>query len=175
VKKPLLVLVAIAVLGAVACSRTPPEPTLQFATVGFILHLPEGMQSALNAAAPGFKAINPTVFRSGVAQDAAVSGGGLQAEFATLADFDGDGSKDVIVEGAEPGDSALHVVAIMNGAKPRAFEVMNFPLYDADAVGEYLVQPIGAAKGTFEVVDDPDSTTVFTFKGGHFTGKKIGS
>lgn len=174
-KKPLLVLAAVAALDAAACSKKPSEPTLEFATVGFILHLPGAMQSALDAAAPGFKSINPTVFRSGVMQDAAASGGGMQAAFATIGDFDGDGSKDVIVEGAEPHDSALHVIAIMNGVKPHAFEVTNFPLYDADAVGVYLVQPASAAKGTFEVVDDPDSTTIYTFKDGQFTGKKTGS
>jgi hypothetical protein len=173
VKKPLLVLAAVVAFNAAACSKKAAEPTLEFATIGFMLHLPAAMQSALDAAAPGFKIIRPNAFRADVAQAAAASGGGLQAEFATLGDFDGDGSTDAIVEGSEPGDSALHVIAVMNGAKPHAFEVMNFPLYDADAVGVYLVQPTGSAKGTFEVVSYPDSSMIYTFKAGRFVGKKI--
>ncbi len=161
------------VLGLAACSARPEDPRLQFATVGFILHLPDAMQGALDAAAPGFRAVRTTSFRADVSQAAALSGGGLQALFATIGDFDGDGAQDVIVEGAAPGDSALHVIAIMNGAKPHAFEVTAYSLYDADAVGIYLSQPTGGPKGSFEVINYPDASTRFTYRSGAFVGTAI--
>ena len=133
------------------------------------------MQGALDVAAPGFRTVRPNSFRSDVSQAAAISGGGLQALFATVGDFDGDGSQDVIVEGAAPRDTVLHVIAIMNGRKPRAFEVTSYPVYDADAVGIYLIQPAGGRKGSFDVINYPDSSTRFTYKSGLFVGTNLGS
>lgn len=158
-----------------ACSHGPPSPKLQFETVGYVLTLPPGMQQALNAVAPGFQTVRIDHFRSDIAQSAALSGGGLQAMFATIGDFDGNGSKDVVVEGAAPGDSALQVIAIMNGAKPKAIEVTRFPVYDADAVGVYLSKPTGGRKGAFEVMDYPYTSMLYRYQGGRFVGTKIGS
>lgn len=161
-------------LALVACTAKPPDPELHFATVGFVLTLPAGMQQALDAVAPGFRTVRIDSFRSDVSQAAAMAGGGLQAMFATIGDFDGDGTKDVIIEGAAPRDSALHVIAIMNGKTPRAFEVTRFPVYDADAVGVYLSKAPGGQTGSFEVVNYPDVSTLYTYKSGGFVGTKIG-
>jgi hypothetical protein len=46
--------------------------------------------------------------------------------------------------------------------------------YDADAVGLYLSRPKGIAPRSFELVDYPDSSTVYTYLRGHFVGKKVG-
>ncbi|MDE3054626.1 MAG: hypothetical protein KGJ70_12120, partial [Gemmatimonadota bacterium] len=156
-----------------ACSSKPPDPTVQFATVGFILQLPTGMQQALDAAEPGFRIITPDKFRSDVSQQAAMGSGTLSPLFATLGDFDGDGTKDAIVEGMVPGDSALHVVAIMNGKTPHAFEVTTYPVFDADAVGVYLTSAPAGKKGSFEIINYPDASYMYTYAGGQFTGTKI--
>ncbi len=163
------------VLVLAACSSRPADPQLQFATVGFVLQLPAGMQAALDALAPGFRTVRSDSFRSDVSQAAALGGGGLQAMFATTGDFDGDGTLDVVIEGAVPGDSALHVIAIMNGKTPRALEVARYPVYDADAVGIYLSKPTGRRKGSFEVINYPDSSTLYTYKSGGFVGASFRS
>ncbi len=160
----------VLVLAVAACSSKPPDPQLQFATVGFVLQLPPGMQAALDAVAPGFRAVRTDAFRSDIAQASALGAGDLQAMFATIGDFDGDGTQDVAVEGAEPGDSALHVIAIMNGKTPRAVEVARYPVYDADAVGVYLSKPTGGRHGAFEVVNYPDSSMLYTYRSGGFVG-----
>ena len=160
---------------AAGCSKEPSTPTLEFATVGFILHLPVAMQQALDEAAPAFRTVSPNKLRSDVAQAAAAAGGGLHAGFAIVADFDGDGSLDAIVEGAAPGDTVLHVIAIMNGPQPTAFEVTNFPVYDADAVGIYLSQPTGGSKGSFDVINFPDASTRYTYRKGRFAGTPTGN
>ncbi|MDE3151792.1 MAG: hypothetical protein KGL93_06045 [Gemmatimonadota bacterium] len=167
---PLLAAAALA-----ACAAKPPDPSVQFSVVGFSLQLPDGMQQALNAAMPGFRMVTPDKFRSDVSQQSALGSGKIDPLFATIGDFNGDGSKDVIVEGAVPGDSALHVVAIMNGKTPHAFEVTSFPVYDADAVGVYLTEAPGGRKNAFEVVNYPDASYVYTYSNGAFTGAKIGS
>ncbi|MGH7671185.1 MAG: hypothetical protein ACRENQ_17005, partial [Gemmatimonadaceae bacterium] len=155
-------LTSCALLAAlVACSHGPPDPELQFATVGFILQLPAGMQSALDAVAPNFQTVHIDSFRSDVAQAAALAGGGLQAMFATIGDYNGDGSKDAIVEGVAPGDSALRVIAIMNGATPKAFEVARYPLFDADAVGVYLSKAPNGKQNAFEVVNYPYGSELY--------------
>jgi hypothetical protein len=99
----------------------------------------------------------------------------MQALFATIADFDGDGTLDAVVEGTVPGDSALRVIAIMNGATPRAMDVDRFPLDDADAVGIYLSRPTGAKPGTLEVVTYPDSSATYRCTGGRFGGTRTGN
>ena len=168
------VLLTIALGGSLAaCSHGPPPPQLDFATVGYVLTLPDGMQKALDATAPGFRHVLPNVFRSDVSQGAILTSGTMQALFAITGDFDGDGSMDLIVEGSEPSDSALHVIAIMNGAKPHAFEVMSVPVYDADAVGVYITKPTGGRTGAFEVINYPDASTLYTYKSGGFVGTKI--
>jgi hypothetical protein len=168
---PSLLLVA----ALAACTVKPPDPTVQFSTIGFSLQLPDGMQHALDAAEPGFRAITPDKFRSDVAQQSALGTGRLEPLFATIGDFDGDGTKDAIVEGTVPGDSALHIVAIMNGKKPHAFEVTTIPVYDADAVGAYLSAAPGDRKGAFELVNYPDASMLYTYRSGSFVGSKIGS
>lgn len=172
-KLPVVSLLAASVLAA--CASKPPDPAVQFSVVGFSLQLPDGMQQALNAAMPGFRMVTPDKFRSDVSQQSALGTGRIDPLFATLGDFNGDGSKDVIVEGAVPGDSALHVVAIMNGKTPHAFEVTNFPVYDGDAVGVYLTEAPGGRKNAFEVVNYPDASYVYTYNNGTFTGAKLGS
>ncbi|HEX8726020.1 MAG TPA: hypothetical protein VF737_11595 [Gemmatimonadaceae bacterium] len=168
---PLLLLAA----ALAACSAKPADPTVQFSTIGFSLQLPDGMQQALDAAEPGFRAVTPDKFRSDVSQQSALGSGKLEPLFATLGDFDGDGTKDAIVEGTVPGDSALHVVAIMNGKKPHAFEVTTIPVYDADAVGAYLSTAPDGRKGAFELVNYPDASMLYTYRSGSFVGSKIGS
>ena len=163
------------VLALAACSSKPADPAVQFATVGFILQLPPAMQQALDAAEPGFRMVTPDKFRSDVAQQAALGSGTLSPLFATLGDFDGDGTKDAIVEGTVPGDSALHVVAIMNGKKPHAFEVTTYPVYDADAVGVYLTSAPAGTKGAFEVINYPDASYLYTYRAGGFVASKIGN
>ncbi|MEA3246616.1 MAG: hypothetical protein U9Q74_10730, partial [Gemmatimonadota bacterium] len=61
-------LAVVAVCAAAACSSPPDPPTVEFSGFGFTLHLPDGMQAALDAAAPGFRAIRPDAFRSDVSQ-----------------------------------------------------------------------------------------------------------
>jgi len=157
-----------------ACKSKPEEPKLTFINIGFTLQLPPGMQHALDSLAPGFRPVIVGKFRSDIAQYAAAAGGGMQALFATVADFDGDGTLDAVIEGNSPGDSALRVIAIMNGPKPLAMPVVSIPQYDADAVGLYLSRPKGGAPRSFELVDYPDSSTVYTYRGGRFVGKKVG-
>ncbi|MBI3569374.1 MAG: hypothetical protein HY084_14335 [Gemmatimonadetes bacterium] len=163
------------VLALSACARKPDDPRLEFANIGFMLHLPPAMQQALDAYAPGFRSVKINSFRSDVSQFAAEAAGGMQPLFATVADFDGDGTLDAIVEGTAPGDSALRVIAIMNGAAPKALDVERIPLYDADAVGVYLSRPTGSPAGSFELVDYPDSTTTYRYTGGRFVGTKKGN
>ena len=166
--------IAASVVMLTACAGKPDNPRLEFATVGFVLHLPPAMQHAIDSLAPGFKVVRINSFRSDVAQDAAQAGGGMQALFATIADFDGDGTQDAVVEGTVPGDSGLRVIAIMNGAKPRAMTVERFPVYDADAVGIYVSRPTGSRKGSFVVVNYPDSSTAYQYTGGRFVGTRTG-
>lgn len=167
--------IAVLVPALAACNVKPADPTVQFSTVGFSLQLPTAMQQALDAAEPGFRMVTPDKFRSDVSQQSALGSGRIDPLFATLNDFDGDGTKDAIVEGNVPGDSALHVVAIMNGKKPRAFEVTTYPVYDGDAVGVYLTEAPAGRKGAFELVNYPDASYVFTYKNGAFTSEKIGN
>jgi hypothetical protein len=156
-----------------ACEKKPEDPALTFINIGFTLHLPQPMQQALDSLAPGFRFVIVGKFRSDIAQYAAEAGGGMQALFATVADFDGDGTKDVVVEGTSPGDSALVVIAIMNGVAPKAMAVARIPVYDADAVGIYLSRPTGSRAGTFVLVDYPDSSTAYRYTGGRFVGAKV--
>lgn len=151
-----------------------PEPKLEFSGLGFILQLPPAMQHALDSIVPGFQPVRSASFRSDVAQASAEGGGGVQALLARVADFDGDGTQDAVVEGAARGDTALHVIAILNGAKPRAMEVTSFPEYDADAVGVYISKPTGGQRGAFEVVNYPDASTLYRYVNGRFTGTKVG-
>ncbi len=157
-----------------ACKRKPEQPELTFINIGFTLKLPPRMQHALDSLAPGFRSVMVGKFRSDIAQYAAEAGGGMQALFATIVDFDGDGLLDAVVEGNVPGDSALSVIAIMNGAAPLATEVVRIEQYDADAVGLYLSRPKGIAPRSFELVDYPDSSTVYTYVRGRFVAKKVG-
>lgn len=158
-----------------ACTKKPDDPRLDFANIGFMLHLPPAMQQALDSLAPGLKMVKINAFRSDVAQFAAQAAGGMQPLFATVADFDGDGTLDAVVEGTTPGDTALRVIAVMNGRKPLAMEVTRVPLYDADAVGIYLSRPTGVAKGTFQLVNYPDSSTSYAYRKGRFVGTTIGN
>lgn len=157
-----------------ACASKPDEPRLEFGDVGFVLHLPPDMQRALDSLAPGFKHVRTDKFRSDVPQLAAQDAGAMQAMFVTIADFDGDGTLDAIEEGTIPGDTGLRVIAIMNGRMPRAMKVVRYPIYDVDAVGIYLSIPKGSKQGTFEVVNYPDSSTAYQYKGQGFVGTKIG-
>ncbi len=157
------------------CARKVDDPRIELTDVGFSLHLPPGMQQALDSLVPGFRAVRATSFRSDVSQAAAAMGaGGMPAAFAAIGDFNHDGRIDVVVEGTAPGDSALRVIAIMNGAKPIAVEVTRFPVFDADAVGVYLSIPPAGVAGAFEVVDYPDSTVLYQFADGGLKGRTIG-
>jgi hypothetical protein len=169
-----LILLAGLAIACAACKGTPEDPQLTFINVGFTLHLPKGMQHALDSLAPGFRPVIVGKFRSDIAQFAAEASGGMQPLFATVADFDGDGTLDAVLEGTTPGDSALRVIAIMNGAKPMAMDVARIPQFDADAVGLYLSRPTGSTPGTFQLVDYPDSSTVYKYSGGRFVGTKVG-
>src|SRR6185503_13761249 len=146
---------AAVLLVVTACVGKPDAPAIQLTDVGFVLHLPPAMQQALDATAPGFQPVRATNFRSDVSQAAVAGGGGPPALSATVGDFDHDGTVDAAVEGAAPGDSALRVFVILNGATPRAIEVARFASYDADAVGIYLTGVTGGATGAFEVVSYP--------------------
>ena len=157
-----------------ACGQKPEDPKLTFINIGFSLQLPSAMQQALDSLAPGFRPVIVGKFRSDIAQYAAEKGGGMQALFATVADFDGDGTLDAVIEGSSPGDSALRVIAIMNGAKPWAVAVERIPTYDADAVGLYLSRSPSSRPGTFELVDYPDSSTVYKYTGTRFVGTRTG-
>ena len=162
------------VLLLTACRSKPDAPRVEFSDVGFILHLPAAMQRAADSLAPGFKVVRTDKFRSDVPQLAAQDAGAMQPLFAAVADYDGDGTVDAVEEGTVPGDTALRVIAIMNGARPRALNVARYPLYDADAVGLYLSIPTGSKAGSFEVVDYPDSSTVYRYEGTRFVGTKVG-
>ena len=159
-----------ALLVLAACGGTEADnPRLEIGAGGFTLHLPDAMQQSLVALAPGFQQIRSAAFRSDVAQ-AAAEGGGIQALFAVIGDFDGDGSIDAAVEGSAAGDTALVVIAILNnGGKPVATQVTRFPTYDADAVGIYLSKPKSA--GAFTVVNYPDASTTYRFSGGKFSAQ----
>ena len=157
-----------------ACSKTTDDPRVELTDVGFALHLPPAMQQALDSIAPGFRTVRTTSFRSDVAQAAAATGtNGMAAAFASVGDFDRDGTVDAVVEGTAPGDSALRVIAIMNGAKPTAIDITRFPVYDADAVGVYLTNAPAGTAGAFEVVDYPDSTLVYEYRDGGFNGRTV--
>lgn len=172
----LAALTALAALIALtACAAKPDDPRVVFGDVGFVLHLPPGMQHAADSLAPGFRIVRTDKFRSDVSQLAAQDAGTMQPLFASVTDLDGDGSVDAVEEGTVPGDSALRVIAILNGKNPRAMNVVTFPIYDADAVGIYLSIPKGSKAGTFEVVNYPDSSTVYRYANGAFVGTKIGS
>jgi hypothetical protein len=164
------------VFAAAACSSSTPvdEPRVEFSDIGFSLHLPVAMQKALDSLAPGFKTVQTASYRADIGQAAAEEGGGAQALFATIGDFDGDGAKDAVVEGVARGDAALRVIAILNGATPSAVEVTQFPEYDADAVGIYLSKPAAGTTGAFEVVNYPDASTLYRYENGAFAGTKIG-
>lgn len=156
------------------CSKPADDPRVELTDVGFTLHLPPAMQQALDSLAPGFRTIRATSFRSDVAQAAAATGtNGMAAAFATIGDYDHDGSVDAVVEGTARGDSALRVIAVMNGIRPVAIDVTSFPVYDADAVGVYLTNAPAGGAGAFEVVAYPDSTIRYAYQGGGFSGKVV--
>lgn len=157
-----------------ACAKKADDPRVELTDVGFTLHLPPEMQQALDSIAPGFRTVRTTSFRSDVAQAAAATGtNGMAAAFASVGDFDHDGTIDAVVEGTAPGDSALRVIAIMNGPKPVAIDVTRFSVYDADAVGVYLTSAPAGTPGAFEVVDYPDSTIVYEYRGGAFSSRTV--
>ena len=171
--KPMLQSLALLVLLA-ACSKRADDPRVELTDVGFTLHLPPAMQQALDSIAPGFRTIRTNSFRSDVAQAATATGtNGMAAAFASIGDFDKDGTIDAVVEGTTPGDSALQVIAITNGAKPTAVEITRFPVYDADAVGVYVTNAPAGSAGAFEVVDYPDSTLVYEYRNGAFSGRTV--
>ena len=163
-----------AALALAGCARTADQPALALTDVGFALHLPGPMQQALATAAPGFRPVRTSSFRSDVPQAAAADGGGMTALYAAVGDFDHDGSVDAVEEGSLPGDEALHVFVILNGKTPRAFEVDTVDPYDADAVGTYLSLPTAGRVGAFEVVNYPDSSTIFSYDKGEFRGRSFG-
>ncbi|MHB1313341.1 MAG: hypothetical protein ACYC3L_15095 [Gemmatimonadaceae bacterium] len=171
---PVMLLAGLAI-AFTACKGKPEDPHLTFINVGFSLKLPQGMQHALDSLVPGFRPVIVGKFRSDIAQYAAEAGGGMQPLFATVTDLDGDGTLDAVLEGNSPGDTAMRVVAIMNGAKPTAMDVARIPQYDADAVGLYLSRPTGSRAGTFELVDYPDSSTLYKYSAGRFVGTKVGN
>jgi hypothetical protein len=164
----------IALLLFTACAAKHDDPRVELTDVGFSLHLPPAMQQALDSVAPGFRAVRTNSFRSDIAQAAAATAtNGMAAAFASVGDFDHDGTIDAVVEGNAPGDSSLRVIAIMNGAKPTAIDVTSFPVYDADAVGVYLTNAPAGGAGAFEVVDYPDSTILYESRNGGFAGKVV--
>jgi hypothetical protein len=165
--------VALAIVAACGAKK-PDAPHVELTDVGYALHLPSGMQHALDSIAPGFRPVQTSSYRADVAQAAAAGAGEMQSLFASVGDFDGDGTQDAVEEGTVPGDSALHVIAIMNGAKPVAIEVTTFPEYDADAVGIYLSRPTEGRTGAFEVVNYPDESMLYQYQDGGFVGTKIG-
>jgi hypothetical protein len=173
--KPLSCFVALWVGVAACAAKKSDAPTVQLTDVGFVLHLPAPMQQALDAAAPGFQVVRTSSFRSDVSQAAVAGGGGLPALSAAIGDFNHDGTVDAVVEGATPGNAALHVIVILNGAKPTAMEVAQFASYDADAVGVYLTAPTGGRVGAFEVVAYPDSSMLYQYVNDGFQASKIGS
>ncbi len=167
---------AVALLVALgACAKQADDPRIQLTDVGFALHLPPAMQQALDSLAPGFRAVRTASYRSDVSQAAAAGSAAMPALFAAIGDFDRDGTVDAVVEGTTPGDSALRVIAILNGSKPTAVEVARFDVYDADAVGTYLSNPTAGHGGAFEVVSYPDSSMLFRYANGSFTGAKFGN
>jgi hypothetical protein len=48
-------------------------------------------------------------------------------------------------------------------------------VFDGDAVGVYLTEAPGGKKGAFELVNYPDASTVYTYRGGTFVGAKLGN
>jgi len=157
-----------------ACSKSADDPRVELTDVGFTLHLPPAMQQALDSAAPGFRAVRTTSFRSDVAQAAAATAtNGMAAAFATIGDYDHDGTVDAVVEGTARGDSAMRVIAIMNGPKPTAIDITSFAIYDADAVGIYLTNAPAGGAGAFEVVAYPDSTILYQMRDGAFSGRVV--
>jgi hypothetical protein len=152
------------------------NPRLDVTDIGFALTLPARMQQALDSVAPGMRLIRAADFRSDVREAAAEEGGGAaQALFAVVADFDGDGSQDVAVEGISPSDTALVVVAILNtGTRPTALVIGRFPAVDGSAVGIYLSRPAPPKPGAFEVVNYPDASTLYFYRGGTFEGMQTG-
>ena len=159
-----------------ACAGKADAPRIELTDIGFTLHLPPPMQRALDSLAPGFHTVRATSFRSDVSQAAAAVGGaGMPAAFAAIGDYDRDGTVDAVVEGTAPGDSALRVIAILNGAKPTAVEITRFPVYDADAVGVYLSNPAPGAAGAFDVVAYPDSSVRYSWSAGAFHGSAVGN
>lgn len=157
------------------CAAKTEDPQIQLTDVGFALHLPAPMQAALDSLAPNFRTIRTTSYRSDVSQAAAAGSGGMPALFAVIGDFDGDGTRDAVVEGTTPGDSSLRVITIMNGPTPVAVEVTHIDSYDADAVGVYLSSPTDGRSGAFEIVSYPDSSQLYQYKSGRFTGTSIGN
>ncbi len=174
--KTLPYLAAAAVALAACSTKQVDSPRVELSDVGYALHLPPGMQQALDSLAPGFRAVRASSFRSDVSQAAAAQGGaGLPAAFAAVGDFNHDGLIDAVVEGAAPSDTGLRVITILNGVTPTAEEVTRFPTYDADAVGIYLSNPPKGTKGAFEVVAYPDSTLLFKYDDGAFRSERIGN
>ncbi len=173
--KPRGSLLALLIVAAACAAKKADAPTIQLTDVGFVLHLPPAMQQALDAAAPGFQSVRTASFRSDVSQAALAGGGGLPALSAAVGDFNHDGNVDAVVEGTMPGDAALHVIVILNGAKPTAMDVAQFASFDADAVGIYLTGPTSGRTGAFEVVAYPDSSILYQYADGAFQGSKIGS
>lgn len=163
----------VLVLGA--CTKKADQPRVELTDAGFALHLPTAMQLALDSAAPGFRTIRTSSYRSDVSQAAAQSAGGLPALIATTGDFNHDGQQDVAMEGTVPGDSALRVIGILAGSPPEVVAVARFPVYDADAVGIYLSPVPAGQSGAFEVVDYPDSSIVYRYENGTFEGTRIGN
>lgn len=170
---PPVVVLTFLLIGA--CARKPEAPSVELTDVGYALHLPAPMQQALDSVAPGFRPVRANSFRSDVSQSAVITAGAATALFAAVGDFDHDGITDAVVEGTTPSDSALQVIAILNGAKPRAVPVTEFSSYDADAVGIYLASAPADSAGAFEVVDYPDSTLVYRYSQGAFEGSRVGN
>ena len=167
---------ALLILLGACAKKEVDDPRVELTDVGFTLHLPPAMQQALDSLAPGFHTVRTTSFRSDVTQAAAAMGsGGMPAAFTAVGDFTHDGTIDAVVEGTTPSDSALQVIAIINGAKPTAVVITRFLVYDADAVGVYLSNPPAGVAGAFEVVAYPDSSILYQYRNGGFQGHNIGN
>ena len=169
--RPWLHLFACAIALAGCGEKKPEDPRLDVGAGGFTLYLPPKMQQALDAASPGFHKVMAAKYRADINEAATEEGGGAQALNAVIGDFDLDGSQDVVVEGTNAAGT-LVVIAILNGATPKAVEVASFATFDADAVGIYLSRIVRPKLGAFEVVNYPDETTLYFYRGGTFEGMK---
>jgi len=185
-----VVAVRAVAVGIVLCSagggRLSPCPEVQKTDSGVHLKLASAITRDLQAAATGFKPLSMTDFSS--AARAAYTFSKVQAPWAVVGDFDGDGFCDLVIDGrnkldtyrlcAWGSETGPHVITLsrrrLNASAPPRNALLTLVSKDQLAIhlAEDFDEPSGQAFG--EEISGR-LTRIYYFKHGHFVQREVKS